>query len=180
MSHSRARDSGNSSVCFSYQQVSLMPRLPQPWLTWEVGSAWNRGGRVGRSRQGACGRQGKCRVKRNLPGEEEEWAAGGWTSPGRRCQRPHWERRAQERVVTGEGLLIRFPMAAFDVAPVWGGGRRMRHSSCAPFPGPLGGAGWGSDGGGGGGGLWLAIEELNPQTLGNTKAGDSGLRLEEG
>lgn len=113
MSHSRARDSGNSSVCFSYQQVSLMPRLPQPWLTWEVGSAWNRGGRVGRSRQGACGRQGKCRVKRNLPGEEEEWAAGGWTSPGRRCQRPHWERRAQEHVVTGEGLLIRFPMAAF-------------------------------------------------------------------
>ena len=56
----------------------------------------------------------------------------------------------------------------------------MRHSSCAPFPGPLGGADWGSDGGGGGGGLWLAVEELNPKTLGNTKVGGSGLRLELG
>lgn len=40
-----ARDCESSSVCFSYQQVSSPPRLPQPWLTWEVGSALSGAGR---------------------------------------------------------------------------------------------------------------------------------------
>lgn len=68
-----ARDCESSSVCFSYQQVSSPPRLPQPWLTWEVGSALSGSWKVRRSRQGEDARGGGAAgVARNLAREKGE------------------------------------------------------------------------------------------------------------
>lgn len=69
----RARDAGSCSVCFSYQQVSSPPWLPQPRLTWEVGSAQSGGWKGGLERMGEDGQhRGAAGVERNLAREKEE------------------------------------------------------------------------------------------------------------
>lgn len=82
MSHSRARDSGNSSVCFSYQQVSSAPRPPHLVLPGRRAVPRVGVGVDGAGKVRVVSRETNCRGERNLAREEEERAADG------RCKRP--------------------------------------------------------------------------------------------
>lgn len=67
----------------------------------------------------------------HLDRKKEEWAAQGCTSSGRRCGRPRWElahARPRSLWLLARGSHSGFLWLPWEVAPVWGRGRRSRCS----------------------------------------------------